>query len=328
VGHAWLDIYLMDRSRKQRLEPMRDRLSGVIANPVTEKLAHGSKPKTQGVSVSDRWTWCDALYMAPPTLVRLFTATGDRKYLDFLDREFQFTYDHLYDPAEKLFFRDATFFEKKTPSGNKTFWSRGNGWVYGGLALMLEHLPKDHPKRGFYETLFKQMTTAILAAQQPDGLGRPSLLDPTQVPLGETSGSGFFVFGLAWDVNHGPSTAPNIGPPSRAAGPASSRAPNPTASSATSRPSAPPRRSSPSRSRIAARSPAPPRPEHDRLRSRTPLSHPVGLSPHSRRPLSTVREQSPRRNRTARPPRQQEHHRSRHPGPNRRDFDRRFLFPE
>lgn len=203
VGHAWLDIYLMDKSRAERLAPMRERLSHVIGKPVTEKLAHGSKPKTKGVTVSDRWTWCDALYMAPPTLARLHSATGDRKYLDFLDAEFQFTYDHLYDPAEKLFFRDATFFEKKTPNGKKTFWSRGNGWVYGGLALMLDHLPKDHPKRGFYETLFKEMTSAILAAQQPDGLWRPSLLDPLEVPEGETSGSGFFTFGLAWGVNHG-----------------------------------------------------------------------------------------------------------------------------
>ena len=203
VGHAWLDIHLMDTSRKERLDPMRDRLSHVIAHPVTEQLAHGSKPKTKGVTVSDRWTWCDALYMAPPTLARLFTATGDRKYLDFLDREFQFTYDHLYDREEKLFFRDATFFEKKTPNGKKTFWSRGNGWVYGGLALMLEHLPKDHPKRGFYEKLFKEMTTAILAAQQPDGLWHPSLLDPQEIAVGETSGSGFFTFGLAWGVNHG-----------------------------------------------------------------------------------------------------------------------------
>jgi unsaturated rhamnogalacturonyl hydrolase len=203
VGHAWLDIYLMDRSRKQRLAPIKARLDHVIAHPVTENLAHGSRPKTKGVSISDRWTWCDALYMAPPTLARLFTATGDRKYLEFLDREFQYTYDHLYDPAEKLFFRDATFFEKKTPNGNKTFWSRGNGWVYGGLALMLEHLPKDHAKRGFYETLFKEMTTAILAAQQPDGLWRPSLLDPLEIPEGETSGSGFFTFGLAWGVHHG-----------------------------------------------------------------------------------------------------------------------------
>jgi rhamnogalacturonyl hydrolase YesR len=203
AGHAWLDIYLMDPSRKERLAPMRDRLSYVIARPVTEKLAHGSKPKTKGVSVGDRWTWCDSLYMAPPTLARLFTATGDRKYLEFLDREFQFTYDHLYDPKQKLFFRDATFFEKKTPNGNKTFWSRGNGWVYGGLCLTLEHLPKDHPRRGFYEMLFKEMTTALLAAQQPDGLWHPSLLDPKEIDAGETSGSGFFTFGLAWGVNHG-----------------------------------------------------------------------------------------------------------------------------
>ncbi|MCU0749104.1 MAG: glycoside hydrolase family 88 protein [Akkermansiaceae bacterium] len=193
----------MDKSRTERLAPMRDRLSYVIDHPVTEKLAHGSKPKTKGVTVSDRWTWCDAVYMAPPTLARLHSATGDRKYLDFLDAEFQFTYDHLYDRQEKLFFRDATFFEKKTPNGRKTFWSRGNGWVYGGLALMLDHLPENHPKRGFYETLFKEMTTAILAAQQPDGLWRPSLLDPLEVPEGETSGSGFFTYGLAWGVHKG-----------------------------------------------------------------------------------------------------------------------------
>jgi len=203
VGHAWLDVYLMDPSRKERLEPMRDRLSHVIAHPVTEELAFGTRPKTKGVSITDRWTWCDALYMAPPTLARLFTATGDSKYLDFLDAEFQYTYDHLYDAEEKLFYRDATFFEKKTPNGKKTFWSRGNGWVYGGIALMLEHLPKEHAKRPFYETLFKEMTTAILAAQQEDGLWRPSLLDPQEIPLSETSGSGFYTFGLAWGVNHG-----------------------------------------------------------------------------------------------------------------------------
>ena len=203
VGHAWLDVYLMDPSHTERLTPMRDRLSYVIDHPVTEDLAHGRKPKTAGLAVTDRWSWCDALYMAPPTLARLFTATGERKYLDFLDREFQSTYDHLYDPAEHLFFRDATFFKKLTPNGNKTFWSRGNGWVYGGLALTLEHLPNDHPRRPFYENLFKAMTTAILAAQQPDGLWHPSLLDPKEIDAGETSGSGFFTFGLAWGVNHG-----------------------------------------------------------------------------------------------------------------------------
>jgi rhamnogalacturonyl hydrolase YesR len=203
VGHAWIDIYQMDTSRKDRLGPMKARIDEIIANPVTEKLEHGKKPSAPGVTVSDRWTWCDALYMAPPTLSRLHMATGDEKYLRFLDQEYRYTYDHLYDPEEHLFFRDATYFDKKTPAGTKTFWSRGNGWVYGGLALLLESLPADYPKRGFYENLFKEMTGAVVAAQQPDGLWHPSMLDPNEIPLGETSGSGFFIYGLAWGVNHG-----------------------------------------------------------------------------------------------------------------------------
>ncbi len=203
VAHAWLDTFMMDRSHEERLAPTRDRLAFILDHPITETVQHGSTPKTAGVAVTDRWSWCDALYMAPPTLTRLYAATGDKKLLAFLDREYRATYDHLYDPAEHLFFRDATFFDKKNPAGTKTFWSRGNGWVYGGLALMLEHLPADHPTRGFYEKLFREMTDAILTAQQPDGLWRPSMLDPAQIPLGETSGSGFFLFGLAWGVNHG-----------------------------------------------------------------------------------------------------------------------------
>ncbi len=182
---------------------MRERLDDVIAHPITEALTFGQKPKTQGVAITDRWTWCDSLYMSPPTFARLHAATGDKKYLEFLDREYRYTYDLLWDKQEKLFFRDATFFDKKTPSGKKTFWSRGNGWVYGGLCLLLESLPKDYPTRSFYENLFKEMTRSVLATQQPDGLWRPSLLDPEQIPIGETSGSGFFVFGLAWGVNHG-----------------------------------------------------------------------------------------------------------------------------
>ena len=203
MGHAWLDIYLMNTNRAERLAPMRERLDEVITHPLTEALMFGKKPRTPGVAVTDRWTWCDSLYMAPPTLTRLYAATGDSKYLEFLDREFRFTCESLWDKQEKLFFRDATFFDKKTPSGKKTFWSRGNGWVYGGLCLVLESLPKEHPTRAFYENLFKEMTQSVLATQQPDGLWRPSLLDPEQIPIGETSGSGFFVFGLAWGVNHG-----------------------------------------------------------------------------------------------------------------------------
>jgi unsaturated rhamnogalacturonyl hydrolase len=47
------------------------------------------------------------------------------------------------------------------------------------------------------------MTGAILQAQQPDGLWRTNLADPIHVAHGKTSGSGFFLFALAWGINHG-----------------------------------------------------------------------------------------------------------------------------
>ena len=203
VGHAWLDLYQMDPTRKERMAPMKQHLDYLIDHPVTEALDFRQKPAAPGVEKTDRWTWCDALYMGPPTLARMAAITGDAKYLKFLDQEYRYTYDQLYDKPEKFFYRDTTFLDKKTPLGKKTFWSRGNGWVYGGFALLLEALPKNHPTRDFYVGLYREMTAAVVAAQQPDGLWRPSLLDPTQVPVGETSGSGFFVYGLAWGVNNG-----------------------------------------------------------------------------------------------------------------------------
>jgi hypothetical protein len=48
----------MDRTRAERFTPTRNRLDTVLAHPVTEAVAHGTKPT--GVTVSDRWSWCGA----------------------------------------------------------------------------------------------------------------------------------------------------------------------------------------------------------------------------------------------------------------------------
>jgi rhamnogalacturonyl hydrolase YesR len=203
VGHAWLDIYFMDTSRVERLTPMKTAMDAVIARPVTEKLRFGDPAKTPGVFFAERWTWCDALYMAPPTLARLSAATDDQSYLDFLDQEYKVTVDDLFDAEENLFYRDVRFIGKASANGKKIFWSRGNGWVFAGLPLLLEILPESRSSRTFYIQLLQKMAPAIRAAQQPDGLWTPSLLDPQQIAIGETSGSAFFVFGLAWGVNNG-----------------------------------------------------------------------------------------------------------------------------
>ncbi len=149
------------------------------------------------------WWWCDALFMAPPVWVRLYAVTHDRKYIDYLDRQWQRTSELLYDRQEHLYARDASYIPKRAENGQKIFWSRGEGWVMGGLARTLEYLPKDDPNRGFYINQLREMSARVAQLQGPDGLWHAGLLDPTHYPLPEISGSSLMVFGMAWGVNEG-----------------------------------------------------------------------------------------------------------------------------
>jgi rhamnogalacturonyl hydrolase YesR len=131
----------------------------------------------------------------------LAKATGDTRYLAHADAEFWATTDYLYDQQDHLYFRDSRFIARRDAAGRKIFWGRGNGWVFAGLARILNDLPARHPSRPRYEALFKQMAAKIVTLQGQRGYWPVSLLEPQETP--ETSGTGFFVYGLAWGVNHG-----------------------------------------------------------------------------------------------------------------------------
>ena len=148
------------------------------------------------------WWWCDALNMAPPGLVALAVATGERKYFELNDRLYWDSVEFLYDKDEKLFYRDAKQFNKRVRD-HKLFWARGNGWVVGGLTRLLGYLPADHPSRPKYEALFRDLCTTLAPLQGSDGLWRSNLLAPEHFPNPETSGSTFYVFAMAYGVNSG-----------------------------------------------------------------------------------------------------------------------------
>ena len=146
---------------------------------------------------------CDSLYMAPPAWARLAALTGKTAYLDYMVDHWWKTSAYLYDKDEHLYYRDSTYFGKKEANGQKVFWSRGNGWVLGGLVRVLENLPANHPARPRFEQQFREMAARVVALQQPDGFWHSSLLDPASFPAKEASGTGFFCYGLLWGVNHG-----------------------------------------------------------------------------------------------------------------------------
>lgn len=197
ICQTYVDLYRIKKD-KALIQPFIDRMEEFLKTPFPVK-------EIQKVT----WWWCDALFMAPPAFVKLSMATGDKKYMEKSDELFHETYDLLYDQKEHLFARDLGYVIKGVDddrfeaNGKKIFWSRGNGWVMGGLALILNEFPKEYKDLPFYQKLFKEMAARIAELQQEDGLWRASLLDPESYPGGEASGSGFYTFALAWGINHG-----------------------------------------------------------------------------------------------------------------------------
>ena len=196
VGQVYLDMYAKYKQEKMWI-PTKARIDWIIENPPI-----GNIDITKGVS--DRWWWCDALYMAPAIFTRLYTLTGDKKYLKFAHKEYLDCYEHLYDKDEHLFFRDGKYLNAKDEKGGKVFWSRGNGWVLGGLDEVLKYLPKKKKKyRPFYEQLLQEMSEKIASLQREDGYWRTNLLNADIYPMPETSGTGLFTYAIMYGINQG-----------------------------------------------------------------------------------------------------------------------------
>ena len=192
IAQMYLELYMKDRKPEQ-IAPIQAALDGILAVPRPE----------MGTQRRITWWWCDALFMAPPVWARMYAATGDRKYINYLDEEWAKTSQLLYDPQAHLYSRDASYITRTEKNGQKMFWSRGEGWVMGGLARTLEVLPKDDPARAKYETQLKEMASALAKIQGPDGLWRAGLLDPAAYDQPEISGSSLITFGMAWGINNG-----------------------------------------------------------------------------------------------------------------------------
>jgi len=202
IGQTWIWAYEHQHD-PQMIASLRERFDSIIAAAPGNSLDFSPPVEGMESGCQLRWCWCDALFMAPPAWIALSRVTGDPKYLAYADREYWATVEKLFDKNAGLFYRDTRFFDRRGEHGEKLFWSRGNGWVYAGLARVLAMLPADHVSRPRYEALFKQMSVALVALQKPDGYWPPSLLQPAKGTPPETSGTGFFTYGLAAGVKSG-----------------------------------------------------------------------------------------------------------------------------
>ena len=196
VAQFYLEVY-KKTGIDEIIKPLVEKVDYTIENPSNAQLWLG------GEKGQERWSWCDALFMAPPVYAGLYVVTGNKGYAEFLDKEFIVCVDSLFDRSANLFYRDRNYKDRIEPNGEKVFWGRGNGWALGGIASVLNYLPRSHKNYGLYVDVFKKMAGAVLKCQNENGYWQPSMLDPNSYPDQENSATGLLTYGLAWGINNG-----------------------------------------------------------------------------------------------------------------------------
>ncbi len=195
VGQMYIELYRKYKDEKM-IEPTIKQFNFIMYHPAKTSL-QWKTPYSQ-----DRWNWCDALFMSPPVWAKLYKLTGEEKYLDCMLEEYKATTSFLFDKKEKLYYRDESFMGK-LDNGTKIFWSRGNGWVFAGLANIMDELDPGSKEYKYFLKIYRKMAKKLIEIQTPEGHWSMSLLGQDYYPTPETSGSSFFVFGLAWGINNG-----------------------------------------------------------------------------------------------------------------------------
>ena len=219
-SQTWLESYIA-YPEMFKLQPTIDYLNNPnFKNPITRPLNYYYEGGLRYV---------DALFVCPPVFAMLSSITGDLKYLSWMDSFFWDVYGQLFDDQDNLFYRDIRFRPEKdcrksvsshndhsdyedtgsficykvTRNGKKVYWSRGNGWAFAGIARILKYTPENYGNYPKYIQVFRKMAEELKKRQQENGFWYTNLDDPEDKAYKESSGTGFFTYGLAWGINNG-----------------------------------------------------------------------------------------------------------------------------
>lgn len=155
---------------------------------------------------NDYWWWVDTFYMALNFYNRIGVRQKDGRFFDKAYRLYINSKEErrCFNEKYSLWYRDESFLpdKKLNADGKEIFWSRGNGWVFAGLAKTLETLPENNRYYGEYRQVFARMAERIKKLQTGDGFWHTDLLSPKLFDMPEVSGTVLFAFGLLKGINN------------------------------------------------------------------------------------------------------------------------------
>ena len=214
-GQTYVELLpYLKKDYKEQLQNVIANLTHQMETPNTKKQTTTPKAKTSQNSLYGWWTWIDAIQMAMPLYVQVYTLTGDKRYLDHGMKMYRWSRNEcgrgesnpkkgLFNTDDGLWWRDADYVPPyKEPDGKDCYWSRGNGWVYAALVRCMSLLPEKSKEHKELKKDFILMSQALLKCQREDGFWNPSLIS-TNYEMKETSGTALFLYGMAWGIRQG-----------------------------------------------------------------------------------------------------------------------------
>ena len=154
--------------------------------------------------------WIDDMYMIIAIQSQAYRATGDRKYIERTAKEMCLYLDELQlkdGPAKGLFYHAPDV---------KYVWGRGDGWMAGGMTLVLKYLPEDSPYRPRILAGYRMMMETLLKYQRADGKWS-QLVDKPEDPRNwaESSCTAMFAYAFITGVKRGWLCPKKYGPAAR-----------------------------------------------------------------------------------------------------------------
>jgi Predicted unsaturated glucuronyl hydrolase involved in regulation of bacterial surface properties, and related proteins len=192
MGAAVVNVYMIDKKPEYRA--YMDTASYHILYR-QDRLEDGTLSRT---FPRDMTVWADDVYMSVSFLSQMGKFTQDTKYFDEAAKQIVNIADYLWCPEKQLFYH--CYYTDLKRNG-VAFWGRANGWLTFSMAMLLEVMPENHPRRQEIIDLLEKQIIGASRYQNENGMWNQLLDKPESYD--ESSITAMYIYGIAKAVNNG-----------------------------------------------------------------------------------------------------------------------------